>query len=223
MHSNGLRTACQRTSPTKPQGCRQANIPKTPRRTPAATIFPVRACMSLCVVRGRLYLSSSSSVLLMETGLFAVDGYRMLSTHTLGTKPSSDECSNIAVTPNASTHYTHTILVLLVVASVRWPFSLVSESLSLARSLVVTLPPTLIGSLLCTPPSPLHLIHWAVITLSDSSCCFWARARAVSLVLASVEKPAVGCLRCPESLRTARIWSRPSVQVERTILNILQK
>ncbi|RXN05109.1 hypothetical protein ROHU_033598 [Labeo rohita] len=60
------------------------------------------------LIEGQLYLSSSSSVLLMETALFAVDGYRMLSTHTLGTKPSSDECSNIAVTPNASTHYTRT-------------------------------------------------------------------------------------------------------------------
>ncbi|KAL1275976.1 hypothetical protein QQF64_035599 [Cirrhinus molitorella] len=60
------------------------------------------------MAQGQVYLSSSSSVLLMETALFAVDGYRMLSTHTLGTKPSSDECSNIAVTPNASTHYTRT-------------------------------------------------------------------------------------------------------------------
>lgn len=116
--TNGLQTACQRTAPTKPQGCRQPNIPETAHHMPAAMngkpfgaswirVY-VCACKSLCAVQGQLYLSSSSSVLLMETALFAVDGYRMLSTHTLGTKPSSDECSNIAVTPNASTHYTRT-------------------------------------------------------------------------------------------------------------------
>lgn len=67
--------------------------------------------------------------------------------------------------------------------------SLASES---SLSLAVTLPP--IHPHRLPPPSPCpssRLIHWAVITLSDSSCCFWARASAVSLVLASIEKPAV--------------------------------
>lgn len=104
----------------KTAGFPQPNIPEMALRMPAAmngkpfgdtlicVCVCVCACMSLCSVQGQRYLSSSSSVLLMETALFAVDGYRMLSTHTLGTKPSSDECSNIAVTPNASMHYTRT-------------------------------------------------------------------------------------------------------------------
>lgn len=110
----------------------------------------VCACMSLCAVQGQLYLSSSSSVLLMETALFAVDGYRMLSTHTLGTKPSSDECSNIAVTPNASTHYTRTRSLCFQLWRVyAGPFSSVWI---LSLSLAVTLPP--IHPRRLPPPSP---------------------------------------------------------------------
>ncbi len=122
LHAHTTQTAYKRhvNEPRQQnhRGCRQPNIPETARCIPAAMngksfraswirVY-VCACMSLCAVQGQLYLSSSSSVLLMETALFAVDGYRMLSTHTLGTKPSSDECSNIAVTPNASMQYTRT-------------------------------------------------------------------------------------------------------------------
>lgn len=162
MHSNGLRTACQLTSPTNPEGCRQPNIPKTPHREPAATILPALACVRpracLCVLSGDGFTSVAVPLCSSwRQGCLPWMGIACCPhTHSARSPAQTSAPTSPLLQTQARTARTRSLCFWLwrVCAG---PFSLASEPLSLAHSLAVTLPPTLIGSppLLSTPPSPL--------------------------------------------------------------------